>query len=265
MLGCLQITGVLLFWRVSDHGRSRQLAKMELSETRLLVCSIFTDYLAKPIARKCPVVAVEGFDRYKIDFHVAALSRAFFPRDVDFCCKPPAPCFHPHSRRAIVGCALVHVSVPRSGVGAAIYRAVSCQSSDSFQPEPVDFSQSPKLGFSSILFPSCFSLHRVFSSCRLRDPIERFVDLARHPELVQQYRQLPGCRSMRFFPGSGGIVVGFFAPIVIGAVCYHSKEHDLYNFDADGVPGAFEPFLAKYLKLTETVIGFPERHWPSVA
>lgn len=60
---------------------------------------------------------------------------------------------------------------------------------------------------------------------------------------------------MHFFPGSGGIAVGLSAPVVIGAICYRSKAHDLYNFDAGGVPGAFEPFLAKYLKLTETVIG----------
>ena len=62
-------------------------------------------------------------------------------------------------------------------------------------------------------------------------------------------------RIMHLFPGSGGITVGLLSPVVIGVICYKNKKHDLYNFDADGSPGAFEPFLAKYLKLTETVIG----------
>ena len=63
------------------------------------------------------------FGRYKIDFHVAAVSRIFFPRDLEFRCNR----LRRASIRTLVGplrVALVQVSVPPSGAGAAIYRAV---------------------------------------------------------------------------------------------------------------------------------------------
>ena len=60
---------------------------------------------------------------------------------------------------------------------------------------------------------------------------------------------------MHFFPGVSGIIVGVLVPVGLWLVCYYTKEHEFYNFDAKAIPGAFEPFLVKYLKLTETIVG----------
>ena len=60
---------------------------------------------------------------------------------------------------------------------------------------------------------------------------------------------------MHLMPGSRGITLGLAAPIMIWCGSYYTKQHELYNFDPKGVPGTFEPFLAKYLKIMETVVG----------
>ncbi len=60
---------------------------------------------------------------------------------------------------------------------------------------------------------------------------------------------------MHFFPGQSGIIVGVLVPVGLWIACYYTKEHEFYNFDANAVRGAFEPFLVKYLKLTEMIIG----------
>ncbi|RXH57649.1 hypothetical protein [Granulicella sibirica] len=60
---------------------------------------------------------------------------------------------------------------------------------------------------------------------------------------------------MHMAPGTSGIGVAIAVPIAIWILSYYTKIHDLYNFDPNGIPGAFEPFLAKYLKITEVIIG----------
>ena len=60
---------------------------------------------------------------------------------------------------------------------------------------------------------------------------------------------------MHLFSGESGIVVGALTPILLWIICYYTKEHEFYNFDARDIQGAFEPFLVKYLKLVEMIIG----------
>lgn len=60
---------------------------------------------------------------------------------------------------------------------------------------------------------------------------------------------------MHAVPGTSAIIVELLVPSALWCVCYYTKEHELYNFDPKGVEGAFEPFLVKYLKLMETMIG----------
>lgn len=58
------------------------------------------------------------------------------------------------------------------------------------------------------------------------------------------------------FPGFGGIlaVVGIAAGIHV-VVYEKSKEYAAFTFEAQGKPGAFEPHIARYLRLAEFVIG----------
>jgi hypothetical protein len=49
------------------------------------------------------------------------------------------------------------------------------------------------------------------------------------------------------------VVVGILA--VIGVTCYATKKGRNFNLDPGGVRGAFDPFLAKYLRLGEFMIG----------
>ena len=57
------------------------------------------------------------------------------------------------------------------------------------------------------------------------------------------------------FPGFGGLVLGLLVPAGIGSFCYSGKKHLEYNLDPEGRMGAFEPFLLKYIRLAEYVIG----------
>jgi len=42
---------------------------------------------------------------------------------------------------------------------------------------------------------------------------------------------------------------------VIGTYRYIAKEHESYNLDPMAVPNAFEPFLAKYIRAAEFIVG----------
>lgn len=56
-------------------------------------------------------------------------------------------------------------------------------------------------------------------------------------------------------PGFCGLVLG---PLVFGAVwclTYFTKASGPFNLDPQGVKNAFEPFLAKYLRMAEFIIG----------
>ena len=57
------------------------------------------------------------------------------------------------------------------------------------------------------------------------------------------------------FPGFTGVVLGPLVLIGIGATAYLTKEFEFYNLDPQGKPGTFEPFLLKYIRAAEFVIG----------
>ena len=57
------------------------------------------------------------------------------------------------------------------------------------------------------------------------------------------------------FPGVSGFALGGVLFLAIGALSYSTKKDVPYNLDPQGKAGAFEPFLAKYLRLAEFMIG----------
>jgi hypothetical protein len=63
------------------------------------------------------------------------------------------------------------------------------------------------------------------------------------------------CVIMHLFPGISGVIVGALIPVGLLVILYLKKANVNYYLDPNGVSGAFEPFLAKYLKLAETMIG----------
>jgi hypothetical protein len=56
-------------------------------------------------------------------------------------------------------------------------------------------------------------------------------------------------------PGTSGLLVGLAIFFVIGAWVYLTREPGPIDLDPQGKPGAFEPFLAKYIRATEFIIG----------
>jgi hypothetical protein len=57
------------------------------------------------------------------------------------------------------------------------------------------------------------------------------------------------------FPGFSGAVIG---PMIVAGVwtaSYFTKQFESYNLDPNGVPGTFEPLLAKYIRAAEFIIG----------
>jgi hypothetical protein len=56
-------------------------------------------------------------------------------------------------------------------------------------------------------------------------------------------------------PGISGLVVSLVIFIVIGACVYVTREPGPFNLDPKGKDGAFEPFLAKYIRVSEFIIG----------
>ena len=61
--------------------------------------------------------------------------------------------------------------------------------------------------------------------------------------------------SIHPFPGTSGIIVSFFVPCLLWGFFYRSKKAPSYDMDPKGVMGAFEPFLARYLRLSEAIVG----------
>jgi hypothetical protein len=57
------------------------------------------------------------------------------------------------------------------------------------------------------------------------------------------------------FPGFSGLMLGPALFGAIGACSYFTKIHEAYDLDPQGVKGAFEPFLAKYIRMAEFMIG----------
>jgi len=56
-------------------------------------------------------------------------------------------------------------------------------------------------------------------------------------------------------PGTSGLVVGAVLFLVIGTSVYFTREDGPFNLDPQGKAGAFEPFLVKYLRVAEFIIG----------
>jgi hypothetical protein len=60
---------------------------------------------------------------------------------------------------------------------------------------------------------------------------------------------------LHLFPGSAGLLVGLGVFLAVGLVAYFTRERGPFNLDPRAIPGAFEPFLAKYIRATEFIIG----------
>jgi hypothetical protein len=60
---------------------------------------------------------------------------------------------------------------------------------------------------------------------------------------------------LHLFPGFSGLTFGILILLGIGTVSYLTKEHEAYNLDPLGVRGTFEPFLVKYIRVSEFIIG----------
>src|ERR1035437_5508258 len=57
------------------------------------------------------------------------------------------------------------------------------------------------------------------------------------------------------FSGGNGLIVAVLIFPALWTAIYCTKEHDAYNLDPEGIRGAFEPFLSKYLRISEFIIG----------
>ena len=58
-----------------------------------------------------------------------------------------------------------------------------------------------------------------------------------------------------FFPGISGVVIGALAAATIAPISYKTKKFENYNLDPHNKAGAFEPFLPKYIRAAEFIIG----------
>jgi hypothetical protein len=56
-------------------------------------------------------------------------------------------------------------------------------------------------------------------------------------------------------PGLSGAITGVGIFLAIGALAYFTRGPGPFNLDPQNRPGAFEPFLAKYVRASEYVIG----------
>jgi hypothetical protein len=57
------------------------------------------------------------------------------------------------------------------------------------------------------------------------------------------------------FPGFSGVILALGSFGVIYWLPYREHKHGPFDLDPKGKPGGYEPFLAKYLRLAEFVIG----------
>lgn len=60
---------------------------------------------------------------------------------------------------------------------------------------------------------------------------------------------------MYFPPGFSGAVIGLLITPLLTLCIYWRNSKGSFLYDHKGVPGAFEPFLAKYIRATEFVVG----------
>ena len=58
-----------------------------------------------------------------------------------------------------------------------------------------------------------------------------------------------------FFPGSGGLILATVTFATFGVAAYFTKKYETYDWDPRAKPGAFEPFLARYIRVAEFIIG----------
>src|SRR2546430_2242978 len=56
-------------------------------------------------------------------------------------------------------------------------------------------------------------------------------------------------------PGTSGLITGVGISLAIGTLAYSTRGPGPFNLDPQNRAGAFEPFLAKYLRAAEYVIG----------
>lgn len=56
------------------------------------------------------------------------------------------------------------------------------------------------------------------------------------------------------FPGTGGILTAVGIFIMVGATAYSTRGPGPFNLDPQNIAGAFEPFLAKYVRASEYII-----------
>ena len=56
-------------------------------------------------------------------------------------------------------------------------------------------------------------------------------------------------------PGSSGLITGVGIFLAIGALAYVTRGPGPFNLDPQNRLGAFEPFLAKYVRASEYIIG----------
>jgi len=56
-------------------------------------------------------------------------------------------------------------------------------------------------------------------------------------------------------PGFSGLFVGLGILLSIGTAAYFTRGPGPFNLDPQGRPGAFEPFLVKYVRAAEYIIG----------
>jgi hypothetical protein len=56
-------------------------------------------------------------------------------------------------------------------------------------------------------------------------------------------------------PGTSGFATGLLLGLGIGTAAYFTRQDGPFDLDPRGERGAYEPFLAKYLRVSEFIIG----------
>ncbi len=56
-------------------------------------------------------------------------------------------------------------------------------------------------------------------------------------------------------PGMNGLITGIAVFLVLWLLVFYTRGAGPFNLDPNGVQNAFEPFLAKYLRIGEFVVG----------
>jgi hypothetical protein len=60
---------------------------------------------------------------------------------------------------------------------------------------------------------------------------------------------------VHLFPGFSGLATGVGILAIVWASSYLTKKDVTYNLEPEGKVGAFEPFVAKYIRAAEYIIG----------